>query len=114
MRDSLSKGARLGGSERADEISRGFENLRAAYEHFVMEKLFRKVVVRYDERMKMHLLEKVKFDQDLPIKIMKKHNELSKFIEAHSHSDVVLQTLPSIETLKDELIQLTELISSNK
>lgn len=114
VQDSLSKGARLGGSERADEISRGFENLRAAYEHFVMEKLFRKVVVRYDERMKMHLLEKVKFDQDLPIKIMKKHNELSKFIEAHSHSDVVLQTLPTIETLKDELIQLTELISSNK
>ena len=39
----------------------GFDHLRSAYENFVIEKLFKKVVLRSEERVQMLNLKKVNY-----------------------------------------------------
>jgi len=103
VRESIGKAKQLSGSEREKEIMVGYGFLRAAYENFVIEKIFKKVVSRFEERVRMFSLKDVKFNPNALEEIQNKFEELSRFIDAHSHSDTSRSDPPSVEDLEEEL-----------
>ena len=112
VENSIAKAKDLGGSDREREIMSGFSALRAAYENFVIEKIFRKVVQRWVEKMQMLELKKIKYNEELLGKVQDKFEGLSLYIEAHSHSGMSRQDPPDIDKLKTELEYLRSLESS--
>jgi len=103
VKESIEKAKQLSGSEREKEIMMGFSFLRAAYENYVIEKIFKKVILRFEERVQMLNLNKIKFNPEALKEIRSKFIELSRFIEAHSHSDTGRYVQPSVEYLEKEL-----------
>jgi len=93
----------LSGSDKMEIIRKGFAKLRSSCENLVIEKAFKKVIMRFDERIRMGRLKDIKCSPDILKKIQDKHEELSKYIEAHSHSGTMSQKLPDVEDLKTEL-----------
>lgn len=109
VENSIQKIKTLSGSAREDEIIKALGYLRASYESFVIDKIFRKIIRRWGERIQMLELKNVVYDEDLLIEVQDKFEELSQYIEAHTHSNIVRQD-PSDETkLKKELEHLKEL-----
>lgn len=109
VENSIQKIKTLSGSAREDEIVKALGYLRASYESFVIDKIFRKIIRRWGERIQMLELKNVVYDEDLLIEVQDKFEELSQYIEAHTHSNIVRQD-PSDETkLKKELEHLKEL-----
>lgn len=93
----------LTGSSKEDEVKKGYANLRSAYENFVIEKVFKRVIQRFDEQIKMMRLREIKYRDGLLDEVQAKFEELSRYIDAHSHSDASRQTQPTVEHLESEL-----------
>lgn len=104
----------LSGSVKEEEIMKGFSLLRASYESFVIEKIFKKVVLRWKERIQMLNLKKVIFDEELLVEVQNKFEELSLYVNAHIHSDLIRQEPPDDAKLKNELNHLKKLTQSLK
>lgn len=103
VREAIGRARQLAGSERETEIMTGFSFLRTAYENFVVEKVFRRVISRCDDNVRVSRLRQVRFDQDKLEVICRKYDELSGFITSHSQSDMTRQAPPSVDDLDREL-----------
>lgn len=113
VKESIQKAKLLIGNMKEKEIMNGYSILRSAYENYVIEKLFKKVVSRYEDRIRISRLKDIKFNPTALEEIQHKHEELSAYIEGHSHSDIVRQDSPKIEELEKEL-QYIESLNINK
>lgn len=74
--------------------------LRAACESLVEEKLFGKVIQRYDDYVRVQNLEEVVFDQPLGLRLVELHGKISEFLLSHNRSDVMRENPQTIDAFR--------------
>ncbi len=84
-------------------LENGFDALRTSYEALVVFDLFGGVVQRFDERLRLDLLNQVRFDSAVAREVSAKWAHLSRYIGAHLHSDAYAPEKPTPEKLRDEI-----------
>ena len=87
----------------------GFASLRTNYEYFIIFDMFKQVVLRFEERVSVDRLKDVVVNPEFSEKVIKKVGLLSRYIEAHLHSDVFVATKPTSDDLKREIDDFTAL-----
>lgn len=85
-----------------DLLEKGCGCLRTAYEDFIQEKLFADVVRRWRENIKFTLKD-VYIDEEIVPEIDEHMAILSRYIDAHSHSDAYHENPLTINLLKSEI-----------
>jgi len=96
------------------ELKQGFGALRTTYESFIIYSLLGGVVVRFDERISPGRLKDVVWDGDLFQKVIDKHDYLSKYIEAHLHSDAFVPIKATPDMLINEIQEFDKIKSQHK
>jgi len=113
----LEEARKVGGIDAEKEqmyLEHGFGALRTTYEVFVMHELFQDVVVRYQERISGDRLKKVYIDEGIRDEVSETIGRLSRYIDAHSHSDLGSCLIPTIELLDTEIKQFEDLLRRHK
>jgi hypothetical protein len=95
---------RLSGTPRQDAISGGMGALRRTIEETVVKKLFNGVVPRWSDRVIVTGLRKVAWDDALVEELVDVYEELSKYIEGHSHTDEATGAPVELKDL-DKMVQ---------
>ncbi len=95
-------------------LQQGFGSLRAAYESLVVNKIFGKVVTRFEERVSIGRLKDVVVDAGVLNQIMEKYELISRYIGSHLPSDYSQAQKPTTEMLKREIDDYNSLKSSIK
>jgi DNA repair exonuclease SbcCD ATPase subunit len=81
----------------------GFAAVRTNYEAFIIYDMFNEVYTRFGERISPGRLAGVVFDEGIIDQIIEKSGSLSKYIEAHLHSDEYADFKPTTDLLKQEI-----------
>jgi energy-coupling factor transporter ATP-binding protein EcfA2 len=81
----------------------GFAALRTSYEAFIIYDMFNEVYVRFGERISAGRLNGVLFDEEIVNQVIEKSGSLSKYIEAHLHSDEYADFKPTPKILQKEV-----------
>ncbi len=84
-------------------LGAGFGALRTTYEVFVMRELFAEVVTRFEERVSGDRLKNVYIDVGIRDEVIENIGRLSRYIDAHSHSDAYAAQKPTCAMLDDEI-----------
>ena len=95
--------------EREKILKDGFAALRTNYEYLIIFDLFKEVVLRFEERVSVERLKEVVVLPDFTAKLITKVGTLSRYIEAHLHSDLYVATKPTSDELKREMEDFTAL-----
>lgn len=82
-------------------LREGFGALRSTYEAFIVFSLFGGVVNRFEERISFLRLEKVVWDRTIIREVIDRCGHLSRYIEAHLHSDTFVQKPSCSDLLKE-------------
>ncbi|PTN04480.1 AAA domain-containing protein [Mangrovibacterium marinum] len=96
-------------TEREKLLRTGFSSLRTNYEYLIIFDLFQAVVLRFDERVSVERLKDVVVLPDFTKKLIAKVGHLSRYIEAHLHSDTFVSNKPEPDDLKREMDEFNEL-----
>lgn len=96
-------------AEQEQILHQGFGALRTNYEYFVVFELFEGVVKRFDERISVGGLERVIISDEIVKQVVDKSGDLSRFIDAHLHSDTYAANKPTPKNLRDEIDAFTSL-----
>ncbi len=81
----------------------GFGALRTTYEAFIIFDLFGEVVMRFEERVSFGRLKNIVWDKSISDEVVTRCEQLSRYIEGHSHSDAFAATKPTCEMLIREI-----------
>lgn len=84
-------------------LQQGFGALRSSYEAFVIFGLFNQVVRRFEERVSFDRLKEVRVDGDIVDEVVEKMAALSRYIDAHLHSDNYAAEKPTVDLLLQEI-----------
>lgn len=79
-----------------------------------MHELFQDVVLRFEERISGDRLRKVFIDIQIRDEIVSSMGRLSRYIDAHSHSDLHNAQPPTAELLNQEIATFLDIQSRNK
>lgn len=90
------------GDRQRDALEKACGSLRTAYEDFIQKKLFNNVVRRWRENVTF-TLNQVYFDEAIAGRIHERMAALSRYIDAHSHSEVFHEAPLTTELVKSEL-----------
>jgi hypothetical protein len=107
----LSAAKALSGSVRADEIAKGMGALRRTIEETVVKRLLKGVVPRWSDRVIVTALPRIAWDDALVDELCRVYEELSKFIEGHSHTPEAAGAPPEVKDL-EKMIQVVEALIS--
>jgi hypothetical protein len=102
-RDYYSMAKGLSPSEEQRMLQQGFGALRTSYEALIIFELFNEVVLRFEERISFGRLNDVRLDPELNRRIVERMEAISRFIEAHLHSDKFASSKPTRENLLQEI-----------
>ena len=98
------KAARAAGPEKREEnIKNGFAALRTSYEAMVVFTLFNGVVQRFEERVSVDSLARIKFDDTIREEVVDSFYQCCRYMEGHLHSDNYQFIKPTIEALQEEI-----------
>lgn len=103
----LAKAKQASGSERVDYIKSGAGALRSTLEVIIVRHLFKSVVQRWDEQIRIGNLNKINWSHELVNEILTLQDKLSRLIEGHSNSKKFARKMPELDDLK-ELIDLID------
>ena len=95
--------------ERESILKQAFASLRTNYEYFVIYDLFGQVVLRFEERVSIDRLKDAFITPALTAKIIEKVGLLSRYIEAHLHSDECVDIKPTPADLENEISEFKKL-----
>lgn len=95
-------------------IEDGYSNLRACCENVIIEKIFAKVIHRFDPEIKMGRLKEMVLDGDLIKGLDELFEDCSRYIPAHSHANRLRQNTPDIDNLKKDMTRLTNILGKIK
>lgn len=84
-------------------LQQGFGALRTSYEALIIFEVFNEVVARFEERISFGRLSDVCVDQSLAQGIITRMEALSRYIDAHSHSDKFASVKPAPAQLLEEI-----------
>jgi energy-coupling factor transporter ATP-binding protein EcfA2 len=101
------------GDSQHDALEHCCSSLRTAYEDFVQSQLFGDVVGRWRENIKYKLNE-VYYDESIANRVQVRLEGLSRFIEAHSHSQEYRQVPLTTDIMRDEISEFERLKAEYK
>jgi energy-coupling factor transporter ATP-binding protein EcfA2 len=84
-------------------VEQGFGYLRTTYEAFIIYDLLGEVVVRFGERISPGRLKEIVWDPSIVEEVMHKYELLSRYVDAHLHSDAFAAQKPTPAILKTEI-----------
>lgn len=84
-------------------LQQGFGALRSSYEAFVIYDLFNGAVRRFEEQVHFDVLKDVRVDDDIVDQVVEKMATLSRYIDAHLHSDSFAAEKPTPDLLFKEI-----------
>jgi DNA repair exonuclease SbcCD ATPase subunit len=92
----------LAGEPQRDALEKACGSLRTAYEDFIQKRLFNNVVRRWREKITF-TLNQVYFDDAIAVRIHDRMAVLSRYIDAHSHSQDFHEVPITTDLIKSEL-----------
>lgn len=98
------------GSVRHDAIVKGMGALRRTIEETVVKRLFKGVVPRWSDRVIVTGLRRVSWDNALVDEMVDMYEDLSSYIEGHSHTDEAMGAPPEISDLEQRIARIDALI----
>ena len=94
----------LTGDPQRDALEKACGSLRTAYEDFIQKKLFNNVVRRWRENITF-TLDQVFFDEGIAGRVHERMAALSRYIDAHSHSEDFHEVPLTLDVVASELAQ---------
>lgn len=98
------------GTPQQDAIVKGMEALRRTIEETVVKRLFKGAVPRWQDRVIVTKLTAINWDNALIDELVEMYEELSTYIEAHSHTDEAKGAPTEIKHLEERIARLDDLI----
>jgi len=106
-RSALDEARRAAGPEKEQAaLNQGFGALRTCYEAFIVFDLFNEVVQRFQEPISFGRLKAVLVEKDTISEVIAACERLSRFIDAHLHSDHHAGVKPTPKLLEAEIAGL--------
>jgi hypothetical protein len=102
-RDLYAKAGGLPPGDQQSVLQQGFGALRTSYEALIIFELFNEVVGRFEERISFGRLNQVCIDRAIVEKIIRRMEILSRYIDAHLHSDEFAAAKPTSANLLEEI-----------
>jgi ABC-type dipeptide/oligopeptide/nickel transport system ATPase subunit len=102
-REYYSKAKTLEPSDQQAALQQGFGALRTSYEALIVFEIFNNVVGRFDEVISFGRLSQVRIDESLLNEVVDRMEKISRYINAHLHSDEFASVKPTPETLRVEI-----------
>lgn len=100
----------LTGDLQRDALEKACGSLRTSYEDFIQKKLFNNVVRRWRENITF-TLDQVYFDEGIATRVHDRMASLSRYIDAHSHSEDFHEVPLTLEVVTRELAQFDSIKS---
>jgi hypothetical protein len=107
---TLAEAKATSGSSRVKLIQRGMGELRRTVEEIVPYFLLKQTVNRWSDRIMVTALRKVNWDDVLVEDIIKTFEELSAYIEGHSHTEQTAEAPPEPSDFEKRITQVDALI----
>jgi hypothetical protein len=95
-------------------IQQGFGALRTSYEALVIFEIFNEVVARFEERLSIGRLNGVHLDPMIIREVIRGMETVSRYIDAHLHSDKFASTKPTPSDLLNEIENFESLRQAQK
>jgi energy-coupling factor transporter ATP-binding protein EcfA2 len=111
---SLQKARSCTGSEQVDAIRDGMGKLRRTIEEIIPQHLFKGVIPRWEDRVIVTKLPRISWDDSLAEELVETFEELSAFIEGHSHTDESMGAPPTVQELETYITRVNTLIDRVK
>lgn len=111
---TLAEAKSVTGSVRVKLIQRGMAELRRTVEEIVPHYLLKEVVKRWTDRVIVTGLKKVNWDDGLIVDIVDTYEELSAFIEGHSHTEEQVGAPPELKHLENMISRVNDLTKRAK
>jgi hypothetical protein len=108
-RDYYAQAKNASPAEQEHLLQQGFGALRTTHEAFVIYDLFNGVVKRFEERVGFDQLKDVVLDHAVVEQVVEKLGALSRYIDAHLHSDIFAAGKPTPQKLLEEINAFEEL-----
>lgn len=109
--EALKAAETASGSEREQAIRRGMSTLRRTLEEIVVRKLFKEVVPRWSDKVRVTALKKINWDNAKVDEVSALYEDLSRYIEGHSHTEEAMGAPPEPADLKVRIEQVNRLIN---
>jgi hypothetical protein len=100
----------LTGAAQRDYLEKGCGCLRTAYEDFIQKHLFADVVRRWRENI-LFKLSKVYIPETVGPEVDARMGMLSRYIDAHSHSEKFHELPMTVEILSSEIAQYKDIVA---
>ena len=104
----------LAGSAQEDVIVKGMGALRRTIEETIVKRLLKEVVPRWEDRVIVTGLKKINWDNSLCDELVELYENLSSYIDAHSHTDEARGAPPEVKDLDERIARLDALIKRAK
>jgi energy-coupling factor transporter ATP-binding protein EcfA2 len=108
----LAEAQKSSGRPRHDAICKGMGALRRTIEETVVKRLLKNVVPRWSDRVIVTGLRNVAWDDGLAEQLVQLYEELSSYIEGHSHTDEAMGAPPEIKDLAEMIPRVEALIKT--
>jgi hypothetical protein len=110
----LAQSKTLVGRAKHDAICTGMGGLRRTIEEAVVKRLLKNVVPRWNDRVIVTGLRNVAWDDELVEDFCSIYEELSRYIEGHSHTDEATGAPPESKDLEQMIIRVEALLKRAK
>jgi hypothetical protein len=98
------------GSAQVEQIRSGMGALRRTIEETVVKRLFKEAVPRWSDQVRVTTLRQINWDNEQVEKICLLFEDLSRYVEGHSHSDEAMGAPPEVADLEQRIEQVEALI----
>lgn len=106
----LADARQMAGATRDDSIRKGMGALRRTIEETVAKRLFKGVVPRWEDRVIVTKIATINWDAALADELCTTFEELSGFIEGHTHTEEAMGAPPDLPTLEQYITRVDGLI----
>jgi hypothetical protein len=108
---ALARAKQNTGSVREAEVRKGMGALRRTLEELVVAFLFKNVIPRWEDRVIVTALPRVSWDNTKVQRISDLYEELSRYIDAHTHTDIAMGAPPTPDQLEAFISEVDTLVS---
>jgi hypothetical protein len=110
----LQQAKKATGGDRVDFVRSGAGALRRTVEEVVILYLFKDVVRRWDEQVRLGALTKISWSNALADEIVSLQDDTSRLLEGHSNSDEFAGELPDVDDLEKLIVRVDDMIAKAK
>jgi hypothetical protein len=108
--EMLAKAKAVKGAGRESAIREGMGALRTTLEETVVRRVFKDIVPRWSDQVRVTALRKVNWDNAKAEEICELYEDLSRYIEGHSHTDEATGAPAEPKDLESRIAKVNDLI----